>query len=328
MTHPLDSTPVGSPTRSMRISALLVVALGAVAMFPATTLAGEPKAVGAKANTGGLASIDLPHYVAPDAYSVDLVIQSPKANMVMKRFIDHGRIRTEMNASGMDVVMIEMGDARGTSLTLMPKEKRAIKQSREGMASQMGDQAKAGVKGAESEGAPQAPPDMRVEDLGDETLDGKPVKKVRISQPEGSSLGWFDKVTGAPVRMEGTVDGETAVIEWKDYKVAPQPAKLFEAPKEYDLTDMDEMLSKMKDMGGPGAMKGMMGGMPGMGGMGVKGMMGGMGQSLGGNLGGSLGGTLGGALGGPLGALAGQYLGGKVGGMIGRKAVAAVTPGN
>jgi hypothetical protein len=329
MAHPSGPTRVGSPIRWLAASTLLVATLFAATMIAAGITEAEPKPAVPKAPSGSPAPVDLPHYVAPPAYSVDLVIHSPKANMVMKRYIDQGRIRTEMSGSDMDMVMIEMGDAKGTSLMLMPKDKRAIKQSREGMASLTGGQTAADGKHPATESAAEPPSDMRVEDLGDETLDGKAVKKLRVSLPEGSSLGWFDKTTGAPVRMEGTVDGETSVIEWKDYKVGAQPAKLFEAPKDYELTDMDEMMSKMKGMGGMGGMKGLMGGMPGMGGIsGVKGMVGGMGQNLGGNLGGSLGASLGGALGGPLGAMAGKYLGGKVGGMIGRKAANVVTPGN
>ena len=260
-------------------------------------------------------TIGLPNYKEPAAYSVDMVVHSPKADMVMRRFIDSGRIRTEISGSGEDVVMIELGDEKGTSLMLMPKEKRAMKQSRAAMESA----APKKLKAAEVEGAPPAPANVTIEDLGEATLDGKVVKKLRMTMPEGSSMGWFEKSTGAPVRMEGTVNGETTVVEWKNYKVAPQPAKLFEAPKDYELTDVDEMMEKMKGMGGMGAMGGM-GGMAG-------GMAQGMGQSMGQSLGSSLGSSLGGALGGPLGAMAGQYLGGKVGGMVGKKAMAAVTPG-
>lgn len=294
-----------------------------------------PKPAAPKAATSGLGSIGLPHYQAPPAYSVDLVIKSPKADMVMKRFIDQGRIRTEMTHEGMDVVMIEMGDEKGTSLILMPKEKRAIKQSREGMMAMAGEMSKTKLEEAAKE-SPE--PDAKVDDLGEETIDGKVVRKLRFTMPEGSSIGWFDKATGAPVRMEAAADGETAVIEWKDYQVGPQGEKLFETPKGYDVMDMDEMMSRMKDMGGVGGMKGLMGGvggaggmsgmMAGMGGMGgLNGMAGSMGQNFGQNMGGGLGASLGGALGGPLGAVAGRYLGGRIGGMIGRKTAQAVTPG-
>ncbi len=270
-----------------------------------------------QAKAAGAVAIDLPHYTEPPAYAVDLVIHSQGKDMVLKRFIDQGRIRSEIAASGQDIVMIEMGDDKGTNYTLMPKQKRAMKQSREAMEEMAGDKMKKTIKEAEAEDANAPPANVKLEDLGDETVGGRAVKKIRISVPEGTSVGWFDKTTGAPVRMEGTVDGQTASIEWQNYKVGPQPAKLYEVPKDYELTDMDEMMAKMKSTGG---MRGMMGGM--MGGMGQN-----LGQSMGGSLGGSLGATLGGSLGGPLGAAAGQYLGGKVGGMLGKKAAKAVTPG-
>ena len=272
-----------------------------------------PKAVVATA-----AAVGLPAYKEPEAYSVDMIIHSPKANMFMKRFIDKGRIRTEFTGGDEDVVMIELGDKKGTSLMLMPKEKRAMKQSRAAMESAVDDKMKKKMK---ADGAVAAPVDVNVEDLGDETLEGRTLKKLRMTVPDGTALGWFDKSTGAPARMEGTVNGETTVMEWKNLKVGPQPASLYEVPKGYELMDMDEMMGQMKGMPGMGGMAGM----PGMGGVG--GMVGGMGQSMGQNLGGSLGASLGGALGGPLGAMAGQYLGGKVGGMIGKKAANALTPG-
>lgn len=332
MTRPMGPTRPASRRRRVPARDLIAAALlAATLLTPRGGIAAEDPAA-ARATTGSIGSIGLPHYVPPDAYRVDLVIRSPEGNMVMKRSIDHGRIRTEMNMAGTAVVMIELGDTRGTSLTLMPEEKRAIRQSREGMSAVVGDEVEAQI-GESHHAAELAPPDARIEPLGEETLGGRVVKKLRMSMPEGSSLGWFDKVTGAPVRMEATVDGKTSAIEWKDWKVGPQPAKLFEAPKDYELMDMDEMMSNMKEMGGSSALKELIGGMGGPGGMpglpggGLNGMMGGMGQNLGGRLGGSLGGSLGGALGGPLGAMAGQYLGGKVGGMIGRKAATAVTPG-
>ena len=304
---------------------LLLLLLAPEARIASAGLAAKgPAKTEAKATTASMGAIGLPQYKEPEAYSVDMVIHSPKADMVMKRFIDEGRIRSEITSGDQDVVMIEMGDEKGTSLMLMPKEKRAMKQSRAATESAMDDKMKKKMKGAEANDAVATPVEVKVEDLGDETLDGRSLKKLRMTVPDGTALGWFDKATGAPARMEGTVNGETTTLEWKNFKAGPQPAKLFEVPKDYELMDMDEMMSKMKGMGGPGGMGGMAG-MPGMGGVG--GMVGGMGQSMGQNLGGSLGSSLGGMLGGPLGAMAGQYVGGKVGGMIGKKTANALTPG-
>lgn len=253
-----------------------------------------------------LESIDLPRYLPPPSYREDLVVTSEKMTITMRRFVDHERIRTEMSVEGNATVMLETGDARGTTYTLMPEEKKAMKQSREAMSKHM---PRVNQEAEED----SILPDMRVEDLGVETLGGVPARKLRMSYgKEGDVVGWFDRETGAPLRMESVVDGAKASLEWKNRQVEPQPEKLFVVPKDYELIDMDAMMAQMGAMGGAGAM--------------AKGMAAGMAQGLGQSLGGSLGGTLGAALGGPLGAAAGQFIGGKIGGMLAGKAAKAVTP--
>ena len=223
----------------------------------------------------------------------------------MKRFVDHGRSRTEMASEGHSFVMLEMGDEKGTSYTLMPEEKRAMKQSREEMkAVSPKPTAAKGSKDAdtkESTATAAPPPEIQAEDLGDETLEGRAVKKVRMTYGKDAQdvMGWFDKATGAPVRMESLVDGKKAIIEWKNRKVEAQPAELFAVPKGYEVTDM-----------GAGSM--------------AKGVAGGMAQGMAQGFGANLGATLGASIGGPLGGIAGQFIGGKIGGMIGKKAANAI----
>lgn len=271
------------------------------------------------AKAGGFEAIGLPRYQAPEAFREDLVIQNDGKAFTMKRFVDHGRSRTEMTAEGQSMVMLEMGDEKGTSYTLMPDQKKAMKQSAQGMAESSKQVAEAQKKVKEAKTAP--PPEIQAEDLGEETVDGRAVKKVRMKYGDEAQevMGWFDKQTGAPVRMETSAEGKKSVIEWKNRKVEPQAAELFAVPQGYEVTDMDEMMKKMGSMGG--------GGMP-MGGMGVgamaKGYAGGMVQGMGQNFGASLGGTLGASIGGPLGGIAGQFIGGKIGGMIGKKAANAI----
>jgi hypothetical protein len=302
------------------LAALFSLALSGVPPAHADSKAKDPAqaADGKPHKLVSISTINLPRYSPPPSFREDLVITTKDDSFTMKRFVDHASIRTEMKMKDNEMIMIEAGDAKGTTYMLMPKEKRAMKQTRQGIAEA---QAKAKVKMPEGEaGAPGAKgtpsPDMQVEDLGDETLDGNTVKKLRMVAGGGEVLGWFDKGNGAPVRMETLVDGKKATLEWKNRKVEPQPADLFEVPKGYEVMDMDEMMSKMGSMGG-------MGGMGGVGGM-AKGMAGGMVQGMGSNLGGSIGATLGGSLGGPLGAAAGQFLGGKIGGMLGKKAANAI----
>jgi hypothetical protein len=250
------------------------------------------------------ALLKMPPYHPPAAYSEDLVITTGDHTMTMKRYVDGSKMRTDMNGQGQDFSMIELGDAAGTMYNVVPKEKQAIKMTSRGM---MEGMPKAAGKPDTTEAENPPPPGYKVEYLGEETVDGRATKKFRMSTDQGSALGWFDAANGAPVRMEGTSDGKQAVMEWKNFKAAPQPPTVFEVPKGYKVVDMDAMREQMKGMPGMGnMMKNMAGGMAG-------GMMGGMGQNLGAQLGG--------AVGGPLGAMAGGYLGGRVGSAIGRKTV-------
>lgn len=294
---------------------------GACAALAACLLLASPALSGrAKPASGGLTVVpgkvsaaaagatSLPRYEPPPAYSEDVVITTQGKTIVMQRAVDHTKSRTEMKVEGKGMVIIDPGDEKGTMYMLMPEEKRAIKQSTKAARGAGGekDDSEASV------GEATQPADAQVEDLGEGTINGIAARKMRMTNKDGVVLAWFEKSTGAPLRMEGDNGGEQAVMEWKNRKVGPQPGTLFEVPKSYELMDMDEMMSQM---GGMGRM--------GMGGM-TKGMAGGMAGGMASNLGGSLGGSLGGMLGGPLGSMAGHYLGGKVGGMLGKKAVGAI----
>jgi hypothetical protein len=289
------------------LATLILCLVPALALSSPKPKADSPPAAGKLVS---MSEIQLPHYAPPAAYREDLVISGKQGGMTMKRFVDHEKIRTEMSSDGNEFVMLETGDPGGTMYMIMPEQKTAMKQSRAAMT-------KAGAKLPKKESGASAPPsDIKVEDLGEDKVDGVAVKKLRMVAEGGDVLGWFDKTTGAPVRMESVVQGEKSTVEWKNRKPGPQSEELFQVPKGYAVTDMDEM---MKNMGGMGAM----GGMGGVGGM-AKGMAGGMVQGMGSNLGGSLGGMIGGSLGGPLGSIAGQFIGGKIGGMLGKKAANAI----
>lgn len=262
-----------------------------------------------KAEATGASTI-IPDYQAPESYSEDLVVEAQGKSIVIKRSIDKGKIRTAIAVDDQSIVMIEMGDAKGTMYTLMPDQKSAMKQSREVQEEALDTKTRKKLEEA-GEKEPRTPQmDVKTEDLGDATVDGKAARKLRMTYPEGEVLGWFEKATGAPLRMEGTVNGEKTLMEWKNRKIEAQPAALFEVPKDYELTDMDEMMAKMRRMGGMGGM--------------AKGMMGGMAQGMGQSMGGTIGSTIGGSLAGPMGAAAGHYLGGKIGGLLGKKASSAV----
>jgi len=256
--------------------------------------------------------VTLPQWRMPDAYSVDLVVHSGKEAITMKRFIDKNRTRTEIDAEGQAVAILEAGDEKGTTYMLMADQKMALKQSVEELT-------------AKVDTAATEAPEAKVELVGEEKLDGMLARRYRITYDEGAVDAWFDAKAGAPLRMESMADGKKTVMEWKNLKAGPQPDQLFQVPKGYEVVDLAEMMAQQRAaMGGMGAAGGM-GAMGGMGGMG--GMLGGAAGNMGGQMGAGIGASLGASLGGPLGAAAGQYLGGQIGGWIGHKAAGAVTPG-
>jgi hypothetical protein len=274
---------------------------------------------------GGMTMGGPPQWTPPDQYSVDLVMTNEGKSFTMKRFISGGKTRSEMSAEGREMIMLERPEDGGAIYNIMPSEKMAMKMTPGGFAED------APKEDAKVEKAA----DVKIESLGKEQLDGRAALKYRMTADKHTALGWFEESTGAPIRMEA----EGAVIEWKNFKPGPIPAKMFEVPKDYQVTDMDEMMKQMKSMRGaglgagaamsgavPGAMSAMRPGMGGMGG-GLSGMAGNYGSQMGSNMGQQFGSGVGAAFGGPLGAMAGGYIGGKVGGWLGRKTADAVTPG-
>jgi len=256
--------------------------------------------------------LGLPQYQPPTAYSENLVITAEGKAYTMKRAVDGPKMRTDMTMEGQDMTMIELGDERGTMYTLMPDRKEATKTSRATMDEMSGGKmGKAEKKTASENSVATEPINVTVRDLGDDTVNGIAARKMTLISSDGEVTAWFDKSTGGPLRMETKEDGKPMSIEWQNYKAGPVDAKLFEIPKGYKVTDMDEMVAQMKKMGG---MEGM-----------AKGMMSGMTQGMGQNMGAQLGSSFGGALGGPLGAMAGQYIGGRIGGAIGKKAGDTIT---
>jgi len=306
---------------SIASSPLAAEKLKPVASSPGEKAAAAPAAKRAPSMMGGLDGAGLPGWTPPAQYSVDLVMTHEGKNFTMKRFIDGGRMRSEIESEGHQMIMLERPEDGGAIYNIMPSEKMMMKMTPSKM---MPEASRAAAKQAETK-----PADVQIERLGVEKLDGRAAVKVRMSAEGHSVLGWFEEGSGAPIRMET----EGAVIEWKNYKPGPVPARMFELPKDYQVMDMDEQMKQMKQMRagmpGGGAALGAMSGMGGMGGVGggMSGMAGNFGSQMGANMGESFGSGIGAAFGGPLGAMAGGYIGGRVGGWIGRKTADAVTPG-
>src|SRR5205814_8579325 len=117
--------------RAIRCSKWTHLGFGVLLPFLAiATMAPPGMGMPGKGKPATLADIGLPHYEPPAAYREDLVIHSKDGTFTMKRSVDHGRTRTDMESAGQKFAMIEVGDQRGTTITLMAEQNRAMKQSR------------------------------------------------------------------------------------------------------------------------------------------------------------------------------------------------------
>jgi len=303
----------------------LTASLAIAAEKPRSGAAAPPAAAPAKAGAGpSFAAPGLPDWQMPAQYRVDLVMTHEGQSFTMTRFVDGARMRTEMNMEGRQMIMLERPEDEGAVYNIMPSEKMIMKMKPGALAPE-----------AAAEEKPAAPADVKIERLGAEKLDGRPAVKYRMTSEGHTALGWFEEGTGAPLRMEA----EGAVIEWKNFKPGPIPARQFELPKDYQVIDMEEQMKQMQKLGGGGmmggaargAMAGLGGGMGAGAGAGAGGMLSGAagnyGSQMGSGMGQQFGAGIGASFGGPLGAMAGGYIGGKVGGWLGRKTADAVTPG-
>ena len=292
---------------------LLVAALFASAPAGAAAAKARTPDGVAKAAPGGMPNMMGGASQAQPSFSVDMVMTNDGKTFTMTRTVDHGKSRMDMNADGHQISQIALDDEAGTMYTIMPDEKRAMKQTREGMEKMAPKAAKRAEEHAETASEPQSKPEL----VGKETIDGRPADKYKVSFGEGDAFMWIDSEKNVPLRMKS---GD-ATVDFKNYQFGPQPAERFQPPKGYEIMDMDEMMAKMK---GGGMGMGM--GMPGVGSM-AGGMAKGYAGSMGGSMGGALGGSIGGALGGPIGSMIGQYVGQKIGSKIGSSAAGAVLPG-
>lgn len=193
-----------------------------------------------------LSPSQLPMWKAPPAYSVDLVMTAQDETISMKRYIDNGRIRSEVNTGGQTLILIEPGGSKHVMYQLVPDQKMAIKEA-----------VPEGVIPDSTAAHPE------VISLGKAVIDGIPTVHYRILDPNETVDAWFDAKTSAPVRMMSGPDSARTTIEWKNLVVAPQPAMLFVVPPGYRTVDMDSMLAEARGaMGTPGAVVGGVVGLP------------------------------------------------------------------
>jgi hypothetical protein len=222
---------------------------------------------------------------------------------VMRRYVDGARSRMETEIDGQKFIVIQLGDGPGTTYTLMPESRMAMKMTQQATA-RVSEAARDSTPADASAAAGQD--EAAMERVGTETIDGATTEKYRVRMADADGFIWLDANSQHPVRMEAG----GAVVALRNYDFSKPADDLFQVPKGYEVADVDEMMRSFS----PGRMI-------------ARGLVGGVGSNLGGqfgaSLGGSLGASIGGAVGGPIGAMVGQFLGQHFGKKAGTKAGAA-----
>lgn len=147
-------------------------------------------------------------------YSATIVATNGGQSKTSKQYMDHGKMRTEMNQGGQTVISIVRPDKK-VIWNLLVAQKMYMEIP---------------ISGPARTGAAALPPDATYAKVGSETVEGKPTDKYRIDV-KGKPVG-FVWLAGQNIAKYQTADGATTVI-FRDFKAGPQPAALFELPAGY-----------------------------------------------------------------------------------------------
>ena len=185
-----------------------VCCLAAYALIGSLTLLGQASA---------------PPFTMAKQFSTDQVITDKSGTTIAnKMFMDGDKIRTEMNAHGVDVVSIVLPDERKI-YSILPSQKMVMVMPFD--AAKFKDQTDA-FNG-------------KFELAGSEVVEGIPCTKYREVVDNKTYFLWTDAMHNIPVRMTAADGSFTAV--WKNYKVGPQDPALFVIPDGYQTMAMPAM---------------------------------------------------------------------------------------
>jgi outer membrane lipoprotein-sorting protein len=155
-------------------------------------------------------------------FSADQVITAGGTTMTSKVFSDNGKMRTEMNTGGMQMVSIVRPDLQKI-YSVMVAQKMIMEMPYD--ASKVGQQMTSSGQ------------DGKFELVGPDTVDGVACNKYKLTSKDNKiSFMWIDAAKKIPLKMAAGDNSYTLV--WKNYKVGPQDASLFEPPADYQTMKM------------------------------------------------------------------------------------------
>ena len=156
----------------------------------------------------------------PVQYSAEQTTAADGKIIKSEIYADGEKIRLEINAEGMDMVTIMRKD-QNVCYTLMPAEKMCMVVPLKSL-------------GKTVDYLPSA--NTKLTFVGKETIKSIVCDKYKLSVEKEDYFMWVDASNKMPVRRT-SADGNITV-DWDHFKIAPQPADLFEVPADYKKMDM------------------------------------------------------------------------------------------
>lgn len=163
--------------------------------------------------------------------SADQVMTANGKTMTSKIFVDHGKVRTEIKAGGMDMISIMRPDKK-MIYSVMPAQKMVMEMPITSASMQ--------EPGVFSDAQRKFVAD------GEETINGIACDRYTYTDEKNHVMRmWVDHAKRMPVLMKS--DDGAMKIEWKNVVMGPQSASLFEPPAGYQRMSMPT--GKMPPMG-------------------------------------------------------------------------------
>jgi len=155
-------------------------------------------------------------------FSADQVVTAGSNTMTNKIFSDGGKTRSELNTNGMQMVSIIRPDLQKV-YSVMVAQKMVMEMPYDP------------IKNGSVMGS-----DGKFELVGSDAVDGTACLKYKITSKDNKvSFMWIDAAKKLPVKM--AAEDNSYTILWKNYKVGPQDAALFEPPADYQVMKMPTM---------------------------------------------------------------------------------------
>ena len=160
------------------------------------------------------------------AYSADQIITTREGTTVnSKLYCDNGRVRTEMNASGMNIVAIILPDQQKAytimeaqkMIMVMPYDPEKYKKYMIGTSNFNG----------------------KIEAAGTDVVDGIACNKYKVTSDGKIYDLWINTSTKQPVKL--TAEDGAFTLVWKNYQAGPQDPALFQVPAGYQMMNMPSM---------------------------------------------------------------------------------------